>query len=76
MEKMEIETFKLTGILRCYYENYYNSYILDYLVQKNVVGGCQNYQLFLFFSAFLESYLFFLYFYLVFSSCTRSIDAI
>ena len=43
-------------------------------MQKNVVGGYQNYQLFLFLSAFLESYLFFLYFYLVFSSCTGSID--
>ena len=75
-KKWKLRHFKLTGILRCYLENYYNSYILDYLVQKNVVGGYQNYQLFLFLSAFLESYLFFLYFYLVCSSCTGSIDTI
>lgn len=48
--------------------------ILDYLVKKNVVGGYGNYQLFLFLSALLENYLFFLYFCLVFSSCTGHID--
>ena len=39
-----------------------------------MVGGYENYHLFLFLSALLENYLFFLYFYLVFSSCTGSID--
>ena len=39
-----------------------------------MVGGYGNYQLFLFLSALLENYLFFLYFCLVFSSCTGHID--
>ena len=69
-KKWKLRHSKQTGILRCYHENYYNSYILDYLVKKNVVGGYENCQLFLFLSALLENYLFFLYFYLVFSSCT------
>lgn len=38
-----------------------------------MVGGYGNY-LFLFLSALLENYLFFLYFCLVFSSCTGHID--
>jgi len=33
--------------------------ILNYLVIKNVVGGYENYHLFLFLSALLENYLFF-----------------
>lgn len=48
--------------------------ILNYLVKKNVVSGYENSHLFLFLSALLENYLFFLYFYLVFSSCPGSID--
>ena len=70
-KKWKSRHFKLTGILRCYHENYYNSYILDYLVEKNVVGCYENYQLFLFLSALLENYFFF---YLVLSSCTGHID--
>lgn len=40
-----------------------------------MVGGYENYHLFLSLSALLENYLFFLYFYLVFSSFTGSIDS-
>lgn len=33
-KKQKLRHSKLTGVLRCYHENYYNSYVLDYLVKK------------------------------------------
>ena len=75
-KKWKLRHSKQTGILRCYHENYYNSYILDYLVQKKCGWWLSKLSAVFIFVSFLESYLFFLYFYLVCSSCTGSIDTI